>query len=437
MAKVKNWYRMDNAALIYMPARSKKWTAVFRVGAVLKEEVDPEILQQAVNDLAPRFPTMFVNICSGFFWYYFEPLNKPLKVMKENDYPCQRMTVKSKNFLVRVLYYGCRVSFEVFHVVTDGTGAMIFLNSLIKRYLELKYNIKIKPTENCFDYSDIPSGEESEDSFMKIAHEAPRKYKEKKSAMLKLKEDDEGVYNLTHGQMSVAALKAVAKSYNATIGEFLTAVLSYAVYNEIKNQRADFRNKKARKEKRRGRERPFKMSLPIDLRRKYNSATLRNFSSYKNLEIMPCGNGSLEEVLTLTKEQMGEIDKEYLGGIVSANVRHAENIFVRILPLFIKNIALKTAYALFGENLSSTQFSNLGVVKTPAEFSEYVDRLEFALGPPKIHMISASCVSFEDKLVMTIGNRSKDNRIEKLFFTTLSGLGLEVLTDTNRRECNG
>ena len=49
MAKQNNWRRLDNSAKIFPIASSKKYSSVFRLSAVLKETIEPEILKKAVN----------------------------------------------------------------------------------------------------------------------------------------------------------------------------------------------------------------------------------------------------------------------------------------------------------------------------------------------------------------------------------------------------
>ena len=126
-----NWLKIDNAGLIYPSASSEKWNNVFRVSAYLKEDVDPKVLQQALNIVILRFPNLDVAIRRGFFWYYFQSLNEYPKVQEEKTYPCRRMELNSKKHLFRVLYYKNKISFETFHSLTDGNGAINFLNCLI------------------------------------------------------------------------------------------------------------------------------------------------------------------------------------------------------------------------------------------------------------------------------------------------------------------
>ena len=47
----RTWYELDNAATIYPYSANRQWICGYRVGFVLKEEVDPEILKQAIKDI--------------------------------------------------------------------------------------------------------------------------------------------------------------------------------------------------------------------------------------------------------------------------------------------------------------------------------------------------------------------------------------------------
>ena len=76
----KQWYRLDNAALIFPAVMRKNWNNVFRVSVTLRDAVDPEVLSRAAADLLPRFPTMFVRLRTGFFWYYLETVSEALSM---------------------------------------------------------------------------------------------------------------------------------------------------------------------------------------------------------------------------------------------------------------------------------------------------------------------------------------------------------------------
>ena len=56
-----NWMRLDNAAKIYPAALKRSWSAMFRLSATLSEDVEPDILQEALNETLKRFPSLSVS----------------------------------------------------------------------------------------------------------------------------------------------------------------------------------------------------------------------------------------------------------------------------------------------------------------------------------------------------------------------------------------
>ena len=93
------WYKLDNAAKVYPSSSSNEYSALFRFAAVMKERVDGQILQQALDDLVPRFPTLMVTIKRGAFWYYFERLPFKPKVEKETLHSFQPIPLDGKRYL--------------------------------------------------------------------------------------------------------------------------------------------------------------------------------------------------------------------------------------------------------------------------------------------------------------------------------------------------
>ncbi|MBQ1839649.1 MAG: hypothetical protein II127_08535, partial [Ruminococcus sp.] len=49
----RRWYPIDNASNLYAAARRKRWCRTFRISAILKEDVDPAVLQTALTDVTP------------------------------------------------------------------------------------------------------------------------------------------------------------------------------------------------------------------------------------------------------------------------------------------------------------------------------------------------------------------------------------------------
>lgn len=417
---INNWLTLDNAGVIYPSIREENWDFVYRVSALLKSPIESSVLQKAVEDLTPRFPSFFVKLKTGFFWSYFEDDGKTLKVEKEEDFPCQRFKKGSNEHLIRVLYYNNRISVECFHALADGRSTLKFLNSLIKHYLEL-LGERIDSEVGCLNVLDKPKPEEMADSFSEYVDDSKKlKHKELRAYRIEGTQEDFGVINSTLATMSVKQLKEVAKRYNCKMFEFLIAVLGFSIWKRVpKTQK---------------RNRPIKISVPIDLRQFFPSESLRNFSGYLNVEIPIKKEYAIEEVIEIVKQEMSKIDKNLMQGFINSNVAIKSNFFIKIIPLFIKNFFINMFFKLWGESYQTLAVSNLGLNSVPSEFSNRVERFEFNVGRPKYNAKSMGIVSFNDKLVCILSSKIKENTTEKDFFTTLSGLGVELVVESNRRD---
>ena len=138
--KKAHWRKLDNAAKLYSAASNKKDTRVFRFYCELKEQVQSELLQEALDQTLETFPTFLMVLRKGLFWHYLEPCNLRPVVKEDYKEPCSRLYIRDiKTLLFEVTYYQKRINFEVFHVLTDGTGATEFLKELVKNYLYLAH----------------------------------------------------------------------------------------------------------------------------------------------------------------------------------------------------------------------------------------------------------------------------------------------------------
>ena len=52
-----SWLKLDNAATIYPSTLSRKFAAMFRLTITLKDNVDVDVLNTALNNIIDRFPT--------------------------------------------------------------------------------------------------------------------------------------------------------------------------------------------------------------------------------------------------------------------------------------------------------------------------------------------------------------------------------------------
>ena len=417
----KEWYKLDNSAKIYPAVMSREWAAVFRVSVTLKEPIQPEILQQALEDTVSRIPTFCLSLHRGVFWYYLDTNEHVPHIEKDVANPCKKIDKQENNgYCFRVRYYRCRIAVELFHSLADGTGAMIFLKTLTARYLQ-KLGHTIPATDGVLDCDQIPTPAEMEDSHSKYARfQHIESRRESRAYHPRMTREPVHTLNIISGVMPVEQVHEKAKALGVTINEYLVGGLCYAFYLQQKQERNHHQY-------------PVKVSVPINMRSYYPSETVRNFSLFVNPGMDPAyGDYSFEEIVLHVHHFMRlRLNEKYLNAVLSANVGNEKNVAMRAVPLFVKNIIMGLAYRLYGESRYTVALSNIGIVKVPKEMDELVERFDFLMGPPRFNYHGATAVSFHGNLIFTIVNVVEETSVERLFFTELVKRGVHVTIESN------
>ncbi len=415
-----NWYKLDNAAKIYPAISGPGSGSVFRVAVQLKQDVDPEILQEALAVTMPRFPTLAVKMKRGLFWYFFDANHETPVVTIEKAPPCRAVEADENNgFLFRVSYYKRRISLEIFHALTDGTGAMVFLKTLTAQYLTLA-GYGLFSDEGILDCEAYPSISETEDSFGKYYDpKSKSKWMEEKAYHVRGTKVSPENLGIVHGIFSTDSFRKLVKESNTTVTGYIAALIIYSIYRTQLNSRIY--------------NSPVKISIPVNLRNYFPSRTVRNFSSYVNVGIEFTGEDrSFESILEqVTQTMRDELKHANLVEKISANVNAERNIFMRIAPLVLKNVVLRTAYNAFGEKLFTCSLSNLGSICVPEPMKQYIDRFEFLLGPPVSNLLNSTVCSFGDTMLVSFTKVMYENDIERFFFRFLADKGIDVTIETN------
>jgi len=421
----KQWYRLDNAALIFPAIIRKNWNNVFRVSATLKENVDPDLLNQAIADLAPRFPTFFVRLRAGFFWYYLQRTEKPVQARPDYAYPLTHMSRKElKTCCVRILWFEKRIAVECFHSVTDGTGGMAFLQNLVARYLELKYGGEIPHEGNILDYREEPKPEEQRDCFLLCGAEGSVGRAEATAYRLEGEPEPDGFRHIITGIVPTDTLLEKAHEQKVTVTAYLAAVMGEAICARQAQQGRTGR--KAR---------PVKITIPVNLRKTFGLDTLRNFTLAVNIGYDPrLGTYTHEQVCRLMYHQLAaETIPQRMAGRVSTNVDLQRNLLLRLVPLFLKRIAMRLVYALSGERKGCLNISNMGMISLPEAMAGQVNRFDFVIGVQYSYPNNCSVASWHGKTCINMIRSIRDAELERLFFSRLVELGIPVEIESNRR----
>ncbi|WP_080875638.1 phthiocerol/phthiodiolone dimycocerosyl transferase family protein [Oceanobacillus timonensis] len=415
------WYKLDNAGKMFHAVSKPTNSSVFRLAAVMKETIQPDKLQLALDDVITRLPMFAVKLSKGVFWDFLVENKEKLFVQYENQYPCAPMDpIETNGFLIRVMYYKKRIAVEFFHSVTDGTGAFEFVNALVYHYLihlgeDVNYQSKL------INIQDEPSYFERDDSYQNYGtDEKPEKFKEVSSYQIRGGAIDQTV--VVHGKMSAEKVHQLAKAHGTTITAFISALLIAAIYRE----RLKFR---AYQEE-------IKIAIPVNLRNLFPSNTLRNFFGVVNIGMAVTEQTTLEEIISEISKQLREkIRKESLQQTINDRVKWQTRLAARFIPLPLKYHAIRYGYRSFSERTKTMTLTNLGKVQLPDSMKSHISHMELVLYPTKKSPMNGAMIAVGDELVISFARMIKEADIIRTFFRELSkiyNLEIEVYSNDSR-----
>lgn len=416
------WLKLDNAAKIYPAARRQNWSNVYRLSVTLTEQVDVAVLQRSLDVTAPRFPSIAARLRRGLFWYYLQQLEKAPAIREEYSYPLTRMDRDEiRQCALRVIAYKNRIAIEVFHSLTDGSGALIFLKTLLAEYLLQKYGVNATG-EGILDRRVEPDPAELEDSFPKYAGKLSASRKENNSWHICGTEEESGFLHVTCFELPVRDVLEKAHEYGVSLTNFLGAVMLQALQSLQAEKIPDVKKRM-----------PIRLLIPVNLRKLFPSKTLRNFAMYTTPEILPrLGHYSFEELCRVIRHTMGaEITPKHMSMKIATNVSSEQNMAVRVIPLFLKNIVMKAIFDAVGEKKSCLSMSNLGQVVLPEEMAAFVQRLDFILGVQATAPSNCGVLSYGDTLYMNFIRNIQEPDLERHFHLALQDLGFTAKVQSN------
>ena len=424
----KKWFRLDNSAKLYPFITTKDTQNLFRFTVELTNDINAEVLQNALDLTLKRFPSFAVRLRRGAFWYYLEENTKQLKVQPESDIIMEQITPHNCNdYCFRVMYYNNRLTLEFFHILCDGSGALQFIKSLLYTYFKLQGIVldtegKILTVESEID------PKEYEDSF--ATNYKPVKLKDVNIATLTGSKSQaftvpgEQFDYLGKGaitaDLDAKELLAYCKSKGCTITHFLGGLFMYSVYMTkgkfVKNPK------------------DITLFIPMNLRKLYNSSTLRNFTLFTRARAdIKKEDISLEYFINIIQNSIESCyKKEYLDNNISTTMKGEKFWLMRILPLWLKHLIFATSNEKTIKKPTKTAtFSNVGVVDLPKSFEPYVKKFTFMLHACPSVPISFTAITTYNTLTIGFVRLLKDCKIESFFINYLAELGFDIKVSSN------
>lgn len=402
------WYRVDNVAKVFIATNSRRDPRVFRVSCTLNADIDGERLDEALRMTARQFPSFQVTLHRGLFWNYLESTSKEPHAVPEQLAPCAPVygPELQNELLYRVSYYGPRINVEMFHALSDGNGGLIFLKALVFHYLKLT---EPEALAHMVPESVAPEADLAQDSFRQFygarrspGGKAPRAYRMRS---IKLPYDQTQYFE---AHLDVKQLLPRARADGVTLTSWLGARLMLAIHAE-----APLLEHK----------RPVVISLPVNLRNYYPSATARNF--FNSIRVGHVFDGT-ETPESLAADFDATLKYELSDERVKARMDSFEQLEqmpgIKPVPLFIKNKTVELFTWRENQCVTAT-LSNLGAIKTPAELDPWL-RGFTAMSSTSTMFVCVS--SWHDDLVLGISSAYRGTGVLRRFLGGMAQDGLDL-----------
>lgn len=412
------WARLDTAAKIFPCTSGRRDTKVFRFVCELNEPVQPQKLQEALDQTMDSFPGFQTVLKRGVFWYYLEQTDSLPVARKEYRSPCPPLYDPDVHeLLFEVTYYRCRINLEVFHAISDGTGAMHFLRLLVFRYLQMMHPRELGTLPE-LDY-DASETQSMDDSFEHYANrqKCPKAKAAKRPLRLHGTKTSDYRLNVVVGTVPVAQMLELSHRLHVSLTVLLCALVVQAIRQDMPVRELD---------------RPMVLAVPINLRNHFRSASARNFFGVMDVICdFTKGNGSFEDILAQVQQQFQlGLAPETLQYRVNQYIGLIQNPMARIAPLLLKDKAMR-----FGNFLASgketSAVSNVGIVHMPAELKPYIRQFAVFVSTEKVQLCS---LTYEDRMTLSFSSAFVDADVQRRFFRLLTEQGIPVEIDTDLEE---
>lgn len=424
MNRTTQWFKIDNAGKLFPIITEKFRASYFRLSIVLKETIDPVILQVAAEKTLFRFPNFNTRLKKGFFWNYLENQSKPFKVQPDpNTFGTNPRPNDRFKHLIEIYFHRQRISIEIFHAITDGRGGMEFLKTLTLSYLREK-GYTVDAEGMMFDANDQLTYAELEDSFATKVTKGKSNFLPSVNAFhLKGNYFEHTGHYLTHLHLNTSELIGIAKAKKTTITGLFAAILIFILI-----QKQELTQPKKRKK--------IILSIPVDMRKFLPSKTMKNFVMTINIGGFFNPTSSFQEVLDIINKQLKDGQQlDVLSPQIRANLKVEKMLLLRFIPLLIKRWIIKSVFNRIGEPALSMTMSNLGKIEMPMSTQAFIDHVEFMICSTPVLPINVGIATYLDQLVLTFSRIIDDRTFIQSFINILvNDLHVQVKASGNRWE---
>ena len=384
---------LDIVGQYYASTLNERQPSTFRVSAHLKEPVNPQVLQQAVNDLMRRLPFLNGRLRRGFLHYYHEILADPPQIVPDmSEAQFTDYYNHGGGHMLRFLYGERHMTVELTHSICDGRGLTQITRALLLRYFEL-LGVTVEDIGDITSCSDSMYAEEAEDGFRRYANDAKAKSEMLSSGAktYQLTAPKANKVRVVSRSFSASKLKAAAKEQGATISEYILAHIFQAIASQ-RNAEGD--------------EKPIAGMVPIDCRAFFPTKTFRSFVSAITIT-MP-ETKDVPEMVRQIRPQFTKINKEFLQNEINSLQKLYDR--ARFVPRALVKLVMMAITSAEAKETTSG-LSNIGLVRLPKEIGQRVENMEFVIDLEETTALFFSCIAVGDKLTLTATTRMDSDEI--------------------------
>lgn len=367
----RTWVALDNASNIFLAARSEVDPKVFRISAEMDDEIDSELLQQALDETFDHYPLYHAVLRRGIFWYYLQDSDLRPAVGPDAQYPCAPIyQADRRNLLFRVMHHRRRIILETFHALSDGTGALWFLTDLLTAYCRLRHpGDPVSPAEDAHPPQGLTA-----DSFARHfrgraltkpgpGSRSPRRPLGRHVQRVRGTRTPDDRTRLVELTMPATDVLEMARADGVGLTVHLTALFLESV------RRATPATRRAP---------VMTASIPVNLRQFFSSASARNFFATVRVEHdYRAGDNSVAAVARdLDSQFRPRATREALDRKLHKLIRFERMPLLRIVPSTLKDVILRSINRANNRALT-VAVSNLGRVVLPEPAESHVGRMMF------------------------------------------------------------
>jgi len=402
------WYKTDNVAKVFLASFNRRDTRSMRVGCTLDQKVDPEILEQALMNTVSLRPQFQVRIRRGFFWHYIETTDVKPVVREETGRPCPLLYGNEYSGILhyQVTYYNKRINLDMFHALSDGTGAFEFFNVLLGEYLKLAHPDTL---------SDITTGSGASDA--DLTQDSYKQYYDKKESTKhkavkayhprgrKLPYDQLQFMEIS---MDCDKVRHMAKEMGVGLTGFFGALIMLSMYKDMPALLKKL---------------PITASIPVNLRKYFPSETSRNFFNSIHVSSVLKPEDTIQDIAKRIDVELKEnLQPEKIAEQMDSYQKLERLLFIRMVPLIVKQPVVR--YFSKQENKTvSFVISNMGEIPINERLKPYVEEVTAFCAHPELFF---TLFSYGGRLKMGVSNAYSDTRTIKNLVRMLSDMGLDI-----------